>query len=149
MRWVINYVLWCCWCARMFILILYCFLVHLHVWLRCGSICLPHLLLCVILVVLNRHLSCIILWWPRCIALEPCLCNLKLKFSQYSSIHTNCIIPHSPLYNIIIIFETVLRQKRICKREDNEFNSAAISLLWHPPAMLCSGKINVAGIRRR
>ena len=37
-----------------------------------GSICLPPLLLSVILVVLNRHLSFIILWWPRCIALEPC-----------------------------------------------------------------------------
>ena len=28
---------------------------------------------------------------------------------------------------------------------DNEFNSAAISLLWHP--MLCGVQINVAGIQ--
>ena len=33
--------------------------------------------------------------------------------------------------------------------DDNEFNSAAISLLWHPPAMLCGVQINVAGIQRR
>ncbi len=28
-------------------------------------------------------------------------------------------------------------------------NNAAISLVWHPPAMFCGGKSNVAGIRRR
>ena len=39
--------------------------------------------------------------------------DLKLKFSQYPSIHTNYIISHPPLYNIIIIVDTVLRQKRI------------------------------------
>ena len=33
--------------------------------------------------------------------------------------------------------------------KDNEFNSAAISLLWHPPAMLCGVQINVAGIQQR
>ena len=47
---------------------------------------------------------------------------LKLKFSQYSSIHTNSIIPHCATLqynhnNIIIIIDTVLRQQRICKRE--------------------------------
>ena len=30
-----------------------------------------------------------------------------------------------------------------------EFNSGAISLLWHPPAILCGVQINVAGIQRR
>ena len=34
---------------------------------------------------------------------------------------------------IIIIFDTVLRQKLILYAKDNEFNSAAISLLWHLP----------------
>ena len=46
------------------------------------------------------------------------MCLLKLKFSQYSSIHPDYILyPTAPRYNIIIIFDTVLRQKRICKRE--------------------------------
>ena len=47
----------------------------------------------------------------------PLFKPLMLKFSQYPSIHTNYITPTAPLYNIIIIFDTVLRQKRICKRE--------------------------------
>ncbi len=68
-----------------------------------------------------------------------------LKFRQYPSPIT--LYPTAPLYNIIIIFDTVLRQKRMCKREtwDNEFNSAAISRIWHPQAMLCGVQINVAG----
>ena len=75
--------------------------------------------------------------------------SLKLKFSQYSSIHTNYIIPHCTTLHIIIIFDTVLGRNEFANPKDNEFNRAAISLLWHPPAMLCSGQINVAGIRRR
>ena len=51
--------------------------------------------------------------------------------------------------DIIIIFDMVLMQKRICKAKNNEFNSAAISLLWHPSAMLCGIQINVAGIQQR
>ena len=53
-------------------------------------------------------------------------------------------------YNIIIIFDTVLiGRNEFVNAKDNEFNSAAISLLWHPPAMLCGVQINVAGIQRR
>ena len=49
--------------------------------------------------------------------LQFCRVLLKLNFSQYPSIHTNYIISHCTLYDIIIIIDTVLRQKRICKRE--------------------------------
>ena len=54
------------------------------------------------------------------------------------------------MYNIIIIFDTVryLGRNEFANAKDNEFNTAAIELLWHPPAMLCSGQSNVAGIRR-
>ena len=44
--------------------------------------------------------------------------DLKLKFSKYPSIHTNYIISHCTTFTIIIIiFDTVLRQKRMSKRE--------------------------------
>ena len=33
--------------------------------------------------------------------------------------------------------------------KDNEFYTAAISLLWHAPPVLCCGQFNVADIRRR
>ena len=38
---------------------------------------------------------------------------LKLKCGQYPAIHTNYITlyPKAPLYNVIIIVDTVLRQK--------------------------------------
>ena len=39
-----------------------------------------------------------------------------------------------------------LGRNEFVNAKDNEFNSAAISLLWHPPAMLCGVQINVAGI---
>ena len=43
---------------------------------------------------------------------------LKLKFRKYPAIHTNYITSHSTtLYNIIIIFDTVLRQKRNIEQE--------------------------------
>ena len=48
-----------------------------------------------------------------------------------------------------IFFRPTLGRKKFANAKDNEFNSAAISLLWHPPAILCSGQIKVAGIRRR
>ena len=75
---------------------------------------------------------------------------LKLKFSQYSSIHTNYIIPHCTTlqYNHNILTQ-YLGRNEFANAKDNEFNSAAISLLCRPPAMLFSGQINVAGIRRR
>ena len=57
-----------------------------RVTLSGGSICLSHLLLSLILVVLNRHLSFIFPWWPRCIALEHCLYNLS---KEYSSLQDN------------------------------------------------------------
>ena len=45
---------------------------------------------------------------------------LKLKFRQYPAIHSAQqlhYIPLPPLYNIIIIFETVLRQKKNLKHK--------------------------------
>ena len=42
-----------------------------------------------------------------------------------------------------------LGRNEFVNAKDNEFNSAAISLLWHPPAMLCGIQINVAGMVHR
>ena len=42
-----------------------------------------------------------------------------------------------------------LGRNEFVNAKDDEFNSAAISLLWHPPTMLCGVQINVAGIERR
>ena len=50
------------------------------------------------------------------------------------------LYPSASLYTIIIIFDTV---NEFVNSKDNEFNSAAIALLWHPPAMLCGVQINV------
>ncbi len=53
-------------------------------------------------------------------------------------------------FTIVIIFDTVLiGRNEFENAKDNEFNSAAISLLWHPPPVLCRGQFNVASIRRR
>ena len=57
--------------------------------------------------------------------------------------------PTAPLYNIIIIYDTILRQKRNFKHEKTEFNSAAIFPVWHELPMLRRGQINVVGLRRR
>ena len=45
------------------------------------------------------------------------LIMLKLNFQKYPAIHTNYITPKAPLYNIIIIVDTVFRQKRNFKHE--------------------------------
>ena len=45
------------------------------------------------------------------------LIMLKLNFRKYPAIQTNCITPKAPLYNIIIIVDTVFRQKRNFKHE--------------------------------
>ena len=37
----------------------------------------------------------------------------------------------APLYNISILFDTVVRQKRILNMENNEFKSVAILHVWH------------------
>ena len=89
-------------------------------------------------------------------ALNECELNLKINFtvfSQYPSIHSDSntpitLYPTAPLYDIIIIFDTVGRNEFV-NAKNNEFNSAAISLLWHPSAMLCGIQINVAGIQQR
>ena len=45
-------------------------------------------------------------------------CKLKLTFRKYPSIHTNYIISHSTIfYNIIIIFDTTVTQKRNIEHE--------------------------------
>ena len=44
--------------------------------------------------------------------------NFKLKFMQYPAIHTPIKVDQTtPLYNIIIIYDTILRQKRHFKHE--------------------------------
>ena len=60
---------------------------------------------------------------------------LKKTFRQYPTILPRytpiTLYPTAPLYNIIIIFDTVLRQKGILNMKNNEFNSAALFPLWH------------------
>ena len=43
----------------------------------------------------------------------------------------------------------MLRQKRFLNTEYIEFNSVAISVLWHELPRLYRGQINVVGERRR
>ena len=42
-----------------------------------------------------------------------------------------------------------LGRNEFVNAKTNEFNSAAIFVLWHPSAMLCGVQINVAGIQQR
>ena len=37
----------------------------------------------------------------------------------------------------------ILDRNEYVNEKDNEFNSAATSLLWHPPQSLCRGQFNV------
>ncbi len=76
---------------------------------------------------------------------------LRLTFRKYPVYTPITLHPTAPLYNIIIIilYDTILRQKRNFKHEKNEFNCAAIFPVWHELPMLRSGQINVVGIRRR
>ena len=55
--------------------------------------------------------------------------------------------PDIALYKnyLYLLFDTVLRgRNEFVNAKDNELNSASISLLWHPPAMLWGVHINVA-----
>ena len=74
---------------------------------------------------------------------------LKLKFRKYPSIHTNYIISHctSLQYNHNIWHGTSKGRNEFVNAKDNELNSAAISLLWHPPAMLCRHTATVGNVK--
>ena len=76
---------------------------------------------------------------------------LKLTFGKYPAIHTNYIIFQCTTlpYNQNNYMTQYLGRNKILNTKSNEFNSVAISLLSHEPPMLCSGLVNVAGIRRR
>ena len=56
---------------------------------------------------------------------SPLQQKLKAKIKAISS-NTHQFYTTAPLYNIIIIFDTVVRQKQHFKYKNNEFNSAAI-----------------------
>ena len=73
--------------------------------------------------------------------------SLKVKCRQYPSIHINYIISHCTTLQYNHNYLTrYLGRNDFANAKYNEFNSAAISLLGHPPPMLCRGQINVAGI---
>ena len=74
--------------------------------------------------------------------------DLKLKLSQYPAIDINYMLCHCTTI-IIIIFDTVVRQKRNFKQKNNEFNSVAILILWHASPRLGHFQANVPGMRRR
>ena len=76
---------------------------------------------------------------------------IKAKIWAISSdTHQLHYIPKHHFINIIIIFDTVyFGRNEFVNAKYNEFNSAAISLLWHALEMLCGVQINVAGIQRR
>ncbi len=48
---------------------------------------------------------------------NACRAALKLTFRKYTEIHTNYIISPAPLYNINIMYDTILRQKQNFKHE--------------------------------
>ena len=71
---------------------------------------------------------------------------LKLKFSQYSSIHTNYIIPHcTTLQYNHNIWHGNLGRNEFANAKDNEFNSAAISLLWHHRQCFAAARLTWLG----
>ena len=73
----------------------------------------------------------------------------ELTFRQYPTIYTPITLyPTAPLYSIIIIYDTLLRQRQKINTKDIELNSVAISVLWHELPRLWRGQINVTGIRR-
>ena len=43
--------------------------------------------------------------------------QLKITFTKYPAIHTKTLYPTLPIYNIIIIFDTLLRRKRNIEQE--------------------------------
>ena len=74
---------------------------------------------------------------------------LKPHITQYSSIHTNYTLSNCTTLQYNHNITRYLGRIEILNTKDIEFNSVAISVLWHELPRLCRGHINVAGIRRR
>ena len=74
--------------------------------------------------------------------------GLNPKCTQCPSIHTNYSLSNCTnlQYNHMTRY---LGRNEILNTKDIEFNSVAISVLWHEMSRLCRGQIKVAGIRRR
>ena len=74
--------------------------------------------------------------------------NFEIDYSFTSLQYTPITLyPTAPLYNIVIIFDAVLRQKRnFLNTKNNEFNSVAIFPLWHvsPRLALMVGNVKIA-----
>ena len=60
------------------------------------------------------------------------------------------LYPKEPLYNIIIIVDTVLKSRNeILNTRSNEINNIAILPLWHARSRPARRQANVHGIHRR
>ena len=71
--------------------------------------------------------------------------TLTRRFTEAGSKHLNIVSFTQEHRNT----QTDLGRNKLLNTNDNEFNTAAISLLWHAPPVLCCGQFNVADIRRR
>ena len=67
------------------------------------------------------------------------------RFTEAGSKHLNIVSFTREHRNT----QTDLGRNKFLNTKYNEFNIAAISLLWHAPPVLCCGQFNVADIRRR
>ena len=87
-----------------------------------------------------------LVWFPEKMGMLACQ-NVH-NIQQYTPI---TVYETVPLYSIIIIkyITRYLGRNEILNMKDIEFNSVAISVLWHELPRLCRGQINVAGICRR
>ena len=71
---------------------------------------------------------------------------LKLKFRQYPVMHTNRMLYHCTTLNIIIIFDTVVMQKRNCKHKNDEFISIAILRLLQHHQGFCAVRLHTSTV---
>ena len=71
---------------------------------------------------------------------------LKLKFRQYPEMHTNRML-YIPLYNIIIIFDTVVTQRQHFKHENDEIISVAILRLSQHHQVFCAARLHTSTVR--
>ena len=87
---------------------------------------------------------------PLYLQVLPVVGLLKVTFMNEIFIDTQQL-HNIPLHHFTIqstYLTPYLGRNEFVNAKDNEFNIAAISLLWHPLPMLCRGQFNVADIRR-
>ena len=75
--------------------------------------------------------------------------EIKAKLLEIQRYTLITLHPKAPLYNIIIIVDTVLRQKEILNTKNIEVNNIAILPLWHERPMPARRQSNVRGTHRR